>query len=70
MIDLKEAREKSGMTQQELADKVLISRTAIANIECGFNSPSVETAQRIGEVLGFDWTEFFKPEKNFDSLVS
>lgn len=59
MIDLKHEREKAGMTQQELADKVCTVRTNISNIERGLSRPSVETAQRIAEVLGVSWTEFF-----------
>ena len=59
MIDLKAEREKAGLTQVELAEKAYTSRTNISNIELGYNLPSVDIAKKIGQVLGFDWTDFF-----------
>ena len=48
------------MTQQELASKSCVSRVTISRIENGKFLPSVDVAKRIAEVLGFDWTLFFK----------
>lgn len=60
MIDLREARTKMNMTQQELADKVGVVRQTISMIEQGVNKPSIELAKRIGEVLKIKWYLFFK----------
>ena len=60
MVDLKVEREKKGMTQQELADKVGVVRQTISMIEMGQNKPSVELAKKIGKVLKFKWVNFFK----------
>lgn len=60
MVDLKEEREKKGMTQQDLADKVGVVRQTISMIEMGQNKPSVVLAKKIGKVLKIKWTNFFK----------
>lgn len=62
MIDLKKQRLKKGYTQEALAKKLGISRTTIANIECGFNSPSIALAKELGKVLNFRWYKLFENE--------
>lgn len=59
MINLTEKRKSKNMSQEELAEKVGVIRQTISNIECGIAKPSVDTAKKIGEVLGFEWTDFF-----------
>lgn len=56
-------RKSRNMTQEQLATQCGISRTMITHIENGNSTPSVETAQAIAKVLGFDWTRFFEPEQ-------
>lgn len=60
MIDLKKIRSDAGLTQDQLAERVGVIRQAISNIECGIAKPSVETAKAIGEILEFDWADFFR----------
>lgn len=60
MIDLKSIREEHGMTQEKLANEIGKTRTLITSIESGDSKPSVVTAKKIAEVLGFDWTNFFE----------
>ncbi|MBC9808150.1 helix-turn-helix transcriptional regulator [Carnobacterium maltaromaticum] len=57
---LAEIREKNNLTQKTIADKAGIARTTYSSIEQGRRNPSVKNAMRIAEVLGFDWTIFFK----------
>lgn len=52
-------RESKGMTQKALAEKVQISQPSICDIEHGEIDPKPDTAKRIANVLGFDWTRFF-----------
>lgn len=52
-------RKKSGLTQQEVAEKAGIARTSYASIEQGRRRPSVKKAMRIASVLNFDWAIFF-----------
>lgn len=59
VINLQKIRVKAGMTQEQLAEKCHVVRQTIGEIERGVNTPSIPTAKKIGEVLGFDWTEFF-----------
>lgn len=60
MFDLQKKREAKKLTQEQLAQKVGISRQAISLIEVGINAPSVETAKKIAEVLEFNWTDFYE----------
>ena len=55
---MREKREEAHLTQQQLATMIGISRTTITKIENG-GRPSVNTAQKIANILGFDWTLFF-----------
>lgn len=59
-FDLKAKREAAGITQEQLAEKVGITRQAIGQYETFVNRPSVSVAKAIGNELDFDWTEFYK----------
>ena len=48
------------MTQAELAKRVGVKRSTVTMWENGHSKPTVATAKKIAEVLGFDWTEFFR----------
>lgn len=48
---LKQQRKAAGLTQQELADKAVMTRTHIAHIEAGRRWPSEEDARRLDEAL-------------------
>ena len=60
VIDLKAIRTEKGLTQEQLAEKIQVRRQTVSNIEIGIANPSVPTAKKIGDVLEFDWTEFYK----------
>ncbi|MFM9696817.1 helix-turn-helix domain-containing protein [Streptomyces europaeiscabiei] len=49
---LREQREAAGLTQQELADRALMTRSHIAHIEAGRRVPSKADAQRLDRALG------------------
>lgn len=55
--DLRAARE---MTQQELADKVGVTRQTVIAIEQDKYSPSLETAFKVALVLGVGLEECFQ----------
>lgn len=59
-MDLKTMSVNKGLTQQVLADRIGVDRTLISKIESGDSSPSVVTAKKIANELGFNWTEFFE----------
>ena len=55
----KERRLARGLTQERVASLAGVDRTTITKIENGTLRPSVKTAQKIAQVLDFDWTLFF-----------
>ena len=59
---LKKIREEKEKTQEEIAVVANLSRSHYTNIENGERRPSVETAKKIAEELGFDWTRFYEDE--------
>ena len=56
---IRQHRTARGLTQKQLADICGVTRTHITNLETGEFSPSVGVAKKIGQALGFDWTEVF-----------
>ena len=63
---IRELRFAAGeMTQQELADRIGVTRQTVNAIEGGKYSPSLEAAFRIAHVLGVPIDEVFQfdPEK-------
>lgn len=59
MTWLKQKRSASGKTQKQIAQASGISTNYYCYIESGKRHPPVETAKKIAEVLGFDWTQFY-----------
>ena len=51
-LRIRELREQAQLTQQELADRVLISQPYLAQLETGIKIPNVYTAKNIADVLG------------------
>lgn len=56
---LKRARSQVDMTQEDLADKVGLSRAYIGFIEQGRNVPSIETLQKIANALKVKLSDLF-----------
>ena len=54
----------SEMTQQELADKLGVSRQTIIAIEAGKYSPTLELAFRIAKVFNVNLEEIFQYQSN------
>lgn len=53
-------REKSGMTQEQLAEKISIDRTSIANIEGGKQRIQLHSIKEIAVALGVRPQELLK----------
>lgn len=60
---VREEREKQGLTQQELADKVFVSRQTIYAVEVGKYIPTTVLALKIARVLLKKVEELFVLEK-------
>ena len=59
-------RQLHDMTQQELADRVGVTRQTILSIEGGRYNPSVGLALRVAEVFGVTVEELFEIERGED----
>lgn len=49
---LKKEREKRGLTQQQLADQIKMSRAAYAQYELEVNTPTLDNLMRIADLYG------------------
>lgn len=49
---LRSARQKAGMTQEDLAFEAKLDRTYISHLENDKKSPTLETLLRLGDALG------------------
>lgn len=62
MVDIRYVREKLGLKQGEVAKAVGIAQATYCNIENGKGAPSVDSAKKIGRVLGINWWLVFEDE--------
>ena len=60
---LKQIREAKGLEQKEVAQKIKKTQAHYSYIESGDRNPTVELAQKIADVLDFDWVMFFPKKK-------
>lgn len=44
-------RKKSGMSQQELADRISVTRQTISNWECGQGAPALDKAAELAAIF-------------------
>lgn len=61
---IKQLRLENGLTQQELANRLELTKGYISQIERNISSPSLETFFSLLEVLGTNPTAFFSTLKN------
>ena len=61
---LKELRDKMGLTQEQLARQVGVSRKTICAYERGRATPSLRVALRLAQVLGVGLEELLKEGNN------
>lgn len=61
--NLKELRLKNNLTQEDLAEKVKVSRQTIISIEKDIYQPSLELAFKLAEILKVDLSEVFTYKK-------
>ena len=63
---MKDARTKAGLSQQELADKLGVSRQTINAIEKGDYNPTIKLCVGICRVLGLTLNDLFWNEESID----
>lgn len=59
MLQLKWAREASGWTQAQLAQKTGVSQQQIAKLERPDSNPTIETLEKVARALGFRYVPTF-----------
>ena len=52
---LQELRKKKGLTQEELAEALYVSRTAVSKWESGRGYPSIDSLKAIGSFFGMTY---------------
>ena len=62
-MNLKEAREKAGLSMQELGKAVGVSPAAICRYEQGKRNPKIQIAKRLAKVLGLMWYDLIDVKK-------
>lgn len=63
-------RRELGLTQEELADRVQVTRQSISNIERGKQIPSYTILIRITSILGISLIDSRSMEQNSDSRIT
>lgn len=59
MINIREYRKAHKLSQSQLGREIGLTRQAVSQIETGRNRPDVDTAKKMGKVLGFDWWRIY-----------
>lgn len=62
---LRNLRKRTGMTQEQLAEKALISVDFLSLLERGINAPSFETLERLALALDVPIKQLFEFDSNF-----
>ncbi len=65
---VREARKRAGLTQRELAERAGLSQPAIARLESGRTSPSLEQVQRLMRLAGFELLVELAPYDDSDRV--
>lgn len=61
-VDLKALRKSAGLTQEELAVRLGITRSYLSQVESTGLQPSVPLAKSLGLALSFEWHKLFRDE--------
>ena len=67
---LEALRQQRGWTQQELADRVSVSRQTIISLEGGRYNPSIVLAIKLARLFGMPVEELFHYEEEIDGTKS
>ena len=54
LMKFKDAREETGMTQEELAQKAQVNRTTLSRIETGMRNATIETLMKLSKAMGLE----------------
>ena len=60
-------RQKAGMTQEQIAEQMNVTRQTVSNWERGLNEPDFASLCRLAEVLGVTLNDFAQEEETEDA---
>lgn len=66
---LKSARKKAGLTQEQLAEKLLVSRQAITKWEANRGMPDIENLKQLSKLLGISIDYLLDSRENIDLSI-
>lgn len=66
---LKELRKQSGFTQEQIAEKLNVTRSAVARWETGKGIPDISNLIVISEVYGISLDELIKGDKQIENKI-
>ena len=71
MIDknIKHFREQKNITQDELAERLCVTRQAVSNWERGKTEPDIETLQKIADILEISIEELIYGAKHESTVI-
>lgn len=61
ILDIRTARKKAGLTQEQLAKKIGVNRATLSKYESGLIEPSFSQVENIAKALGVDLIELADP---------
>lgn len=61
--NIKKFRERKGLTQENLANELNVTRQAVSNWECEKTQPDIETLNKLSQCLGVSIEELIYGEK-------
>ncbi len=67
--NIRKARIDKGMTQDELAEKLNVTRQAVSNWERGKTQPDIETLGKMAEIFGMSVEELIYGKKNEKPII-
>ena len=68
--NIKRLREKKGMTQEELADRLCVTRQAVSNWENEKTQPDIDTLHQISGILECEMEELIYGTKRSAQVVT
>lgn len=63
------ARKNAGLTQQQLADRLGVTRSAVANWESGVGRPDINSALAIRRVLGLSLEQIYDADSEAEEAA-
>ena len=66
---LKEARQKSGMTQDQVAEKIMVSRVTVSHWENGKSLPDIVSLISLSDLYGISLDELVKGDSKMTEKV-